>query len=168
MGAGKYLIRAAKYLVKLIILLAVLFALMLYSNTTTLSAENFFADFFNQPRGWLLIGIVILWSLLYPKVEFVRRHVEGNLREDRKGIINALNAGGMTLSGKSEGSLEFRAESPMRRIWWLWEDAVTVTQDGGKEDLIIAGPRRFVSEAQSRLPGYIEAGRNADGGLNEK
>lgn len=158
MTTGKYLVRSAKYLVKLIILLALLFALMLYSNTAAMSPENFFRDFIHLPRTWLLLGVIVVWSALYPKVEFVRRHAEGSMRGDRKGIIDAFNAGGMTLAEEHGGRMVFRCESAFRRVWWMWEDTVTVTQGGGDE-LTMEGPRRFVGEAQGRLPGYIQADR---------
>lgn len=154
---GKYILRSLKYLVKLLILLAVILALMLYSNTSTLSFENFFADFISRPQTWLLLAVVVIWSAFYPKVEFVKRSAEGNLHDDKIGIINALRAGGMMLASEDNGKMVFHGEAPMRRLWWMWEDTVTMTQEG--DMITIEGPRRFAGEAQNRLPGYIQRER---------
>lgn len=152
---GKYIARSLKYLVKLLILLTVIMLLMLWSGTSTLSFTNFFADFIARPQTWLLLAVVVVWSAIYPKVEFVTRTTEGNLREDKIGIINAMRAGGMSLADESEGRMKFHGEAPVRRVWWLGDDTVTLTQES--DGLIsIEGPRRFAGEAQTRIPGYIE------------
>lgn len=154
MNAGKYILRAAKYLVKLVILLALIMLLMLWSDTSTLSFDNFFADFIGRPQTWLLLAVVVVWSAIYPKVEYVERSAEGNLAEDKIAIINALRAGGMTLASEENGRMVFHGEAPFRRLWWLWEDSVTLTQQA-EGTIGIEGPRRFVTEAQQRIPGYI-------------
>lgn len=155
----KYVVRSLKYLVKLLILLTLLMVLMLYSNTSTLSFDNFFADFFSRPQTWLLLAVVVVWSAFYPRVEFVKRAAQATLRTDKIGIIDAMRAGGMTLEEETEDRMVFRGEAPFRRLWWLWEDRVTLTQlTDGMVD--IEGPRRFVTEAQQRIPGYIEKMKN--------
>lgn len=154
----KYIVRSLKYLVKLVVLLAVLLAIMLYSETSTLSVDNFFADFFSRWESWMLLAAVVVWSGFYPRVEFVRRSVGGNLREDKIGIINAMRAGKMMLADEKEGVMVFHSETPLRRLWWVWEDTVTLTQ-GPDGEILIDGPRRFVTEAQQRIPGYVERSR---------
>jgi uncharacterized integral membrane protein len=155
MSVGKYILRAIKYFVKLVVLLAIILLLMLYSNTSTLSTDNFFADFFSRTQTWILLVAVVVWSAVYPRVEFVKRIVEGNLHADKIGIINALRAGGMRLDEESNGRMVFVDEAPLRRLLWLGEDRLTLTQlTGGMIE--IEGARRFAGDAQQRIPGYVE------------
>jgi hypothetical protein len=155
MTVGKYILRAVKYLVKLVVLLAIVLALMLYSKTSTLSADNFLADFFARTQTWILLVAVVVWSAIYPRVEYVKRIVEGNLHADKIGIINALRAGGMRLDSESEGRMVFVGEAPLRRLLWLGEDRITLTQlTGGMIE--IEGARRMAGDAQQRIPGYVE------------
>jgi hypothetical protein len=159
MSVGKYIVRAVKYLVKLVVLLAIIFVLMLYSNTSTLSTENFFADFFARTQTWILLVAVVVWSAIYPRVEYVKRIVEGDIHADKIAIIDALRAGGMRLEGESEGRMVFVGEAPFRRLLWLGEDRLTLTQLAG--DVIeIEGPRRFAGDAQQRIPAYVEREKN--------
>jgi hypothetical protein len=48
----------------------------------------------------------------------------------------------------------FRGESLVRTIWWLGDETVTITPNpsGGID---IEGPRRFVMEAEQRIPTYV-------------
>lgn len=160
MPVGKYISRSVKYLIKLVILLALLFALMILSETSTLNPENFMDSFFGSLKGQLLMIVLVLWSAFYPKVEFVSRHMNSDLAENRDAIVRAFAAGGMIPGGEERGKMVFRGQSMARRLWFLWDDAVTVTANpaGGFD---MEGPRRFVGEAQSRIPGYIDAANTA-------
>ncbi len=158
MSAGKYILRAVKYLVKLLILFAILFAFMMWSETSTLNFDNwdsFFAGYFGTVKGWLFTAVVIVWSAVYPKVEFVKRHSNYDMREGREVIIKVFKMGRMVPADETDGKMVFRGESIGRRLWFLWDDAVTVTRNpaGGFD---MEGPRRFVGEAQQRMPGYME------------
>lgn len=155
----KYLFRSVKYLVKLALLLAAIFFLMRWSNTSNLptdSWEGFFASYFSTWRGWLFTVAIVVWCALYPHIEFIRRSVGGNLWEDKLPIIKALNAGGMILAEETETRMVFRAESPVRKLWWMGDDAVTITRTEAGS-LEIEGPRRFVMEAAQRIPTYIKS-----------
>lgn len=150
--------RSVKYLVKLLILFAILFALMMWSETSTLTFDNwesFFASYFGTTKGWLFTAVVIIWSAVYPKVEFVSRHANYDMREGKDAILRAFDAGKMVLADETDGKMVFHGESAGRRLWFLWDDAVTVTRNpaGGFD---MEGPRRFVGEAQQRIPGYME------------
>lgn len=152
-----YIFRSVKYLVKLLLLLAAIFFLMRWSGTSTLAAESpeaFLASYFATWRGWLFTAAVVVWCGLYPRIEFVRRGIGGDLGGNKLAIIKALGAGGMTLVRETENELLFRAESPLRRLWWMGDDGVTVSRSA--TGLEIEGPRRFAMEAQHRIPAYIE------------
>jgi hypothetical protein len=155
MTVGKYILRSVKYLIKLLVIFAILFAFMRRSETSMLSfdtLDTFIASYFATWRGWLFSIVVVLWCAIYPRVEFVVRHLDYDLVADKEGIVKALNAGGMNLVGESDGRMVF-AGSGFRRIWYVWDDVVTLTANpAGGFDL--EGPRRFVTEAMQRVPVY--------------
>jgi hypothetical protein len=168
----KYLIRAVKYFVKLALLLALVFTLMQISGTSNLETSGgiagFFASFFATARGQIFAVALVVWCIAYPAVEFKKRHLNFNVATRRGAIIKALGAGGMRLAEESllaGGAVRmvFRGESPLRRIWWMGDEAVTVTENlsGG---LDIEGPRRFVMEAEHRIPNHVEAEKERDNG----
>lgn len=163
MKTAKYTLRAVKYLVKLTLLFAALFALMIWSGTSNFSfdlREGFLTGFFSSSRGRLFAAAVLVWCAIYPRVEFIVRNVGGDLRGDKLSIIRALDAGGMILASEREGSIVFHSRSPLRRVLWMWDDSVTLTQKDGR--IIIEGPRRFVMEAEHRIPACIESDKNND------
>ena len=151
----KYIWRAVKYLIRLMLLFTVLFGIMLATGTTTLSAENFFSDFFGSQRGQIFAGIVLIWCIFYPRVEFIAMPVGIRLADHKRNIVEALQSLGMTLAEEREDALVFRATSPLSRAWQMWEDAVEVrtSANGGIE---VAGSRKNVSNALFKIKLYAE------------
>ncbi len=156
----KYTIRAVKYLFKIVVLLAIIFTLMNVSGTSNIESTGGIADFFRSfiatSRGQIFVAAVVVWCAIYPAVEFRRRHLAYDMHKRRGAIIKALGAGGMTLASDDGERMVFRGEGMVRRAWWLGEEAVTITptSDGGIE---VEGPRRFVMEAEHRIPNYVAA-----------
>lgn len=160
MNVGKYILRAVKYLVKIAVLLALVFVLMRLSGTSNIESTGgiagFFSAFIATSRGQIFVAALVIWCAIYPAVEFKRRHLSYDMKVRRNAIVKALNAGRMRLVGDEEGRMVFRGESLTRTIWWLGEETVTITANpvGGID---IEGPRRFVMEAEHRIPNYVEA-----------
>ncbi|MDR2912795.1 MAG: hypothetical protein LBV38_05840 [Alistipes sp.] len=158
----KYTLRAVKYMVKLALLMAVVFALMQTSGTSNIESVGgvggFFAAFFATARGQMFAVALVVWCAAYPAVEFKRRHMNFDLAARRDAIVKALRAGGMVLASEEmeagRAKMVFRGEGMVRRVWWMGDEAVTLTAcpEGGFD---IEGPRRFVMEAQHRIPNYV-------------
>ncbi len=154
----KYTLRAVKYLVKLVLLLAFIFLLMKWSGTSNISTDgsivDFFAAFIATSRGRIFVVALLVWCAIYPAVEFKKRHLSYDLSERQGAIIKALHAGNMTCVEGNDNWMVFTG-SLARRIWRLGDDAVTITRnpEGGID---IEGPRRFVMEAEHRIPHYVE------------
>ncbi len=156
----KYVLRAVKYLVKLVVMLVLVFVLMQMSGTSNIESDGgilgFFESFFATGRGRIFAVALLVWCAVYPAVEFKKRHLSYDLSTRKNAIVRALNAGGMTLAGEgSEQKMVFTG-SMFRRVWYMGDDAVTITRspEGGID---IEGPRRFVIEAEHRIPNYVEA-----------
>jgi hypothetical protein len=168
MKVMRYILRSVKYLVKLIVLLALLFLLMKWSGMSSLSFDSwqsFFAGYFAGYKGIIFTVAVLVWSAVYPRAEFITRSSNYDIVTRKSAIIKALSAGGMVLASESEGRLVFRGEGLWRRIWFMGDEAVTITRNnsGG---LDIEGPRRFVVEAVQRIPAYVN--NEANGAESEK
>ena len=165
----KYILRAVKYLVKLALLLALIFFLMKLSGTSNIETDggiaDFFAKFIATERGKIFAVALVVWAAIYPAVEFKRRHLGYDIPKRKGAVIKAMQAGNMSLAQESAEGMVFTG-SLLRRIWWLGEDTVTITQNptGGID---IEGPRRFVMEAQHRIPNYVEAEKEKENGQED-
>jgi hypothetical protein len=146
-------------LVKLAILLTVIFYLMQVSGTSNIQTGggivDFFAAFVATSRGKIFLVALVVWCAVFPAVEFKKRHLFYDMHTRRDAIVRAMNAGRMRLASEDGGRMVFRGESLVRTIWWMGDEAVTITPNpsGGID---IEGPRRFVMEAQQRIPTYVE------------
>jgi len=151
----RYTLRAVKYFIKLSILLAVIFMLMVVSGTAGFSTDDFFCEFFSSLRGRLFSAVLVLWCIIYPKIEYVSREIGGvRVDEDRPKIIAAFEAAGLRLESRSDTRLVFRAASAFRRALHLWEDAVTVSRT--EHGIAVEGNRKAVAEAEFRIKLYTE------------
>lgn len=145
----KYLLRAVKYFLKLVVLLAIVFLLIRRGNGVSI------LDILATTNGKLFAAAVIIWCAIYPRVEFVTRSLSYDITKRKAAIVRALGAGGMTLVAEEEWKMTFHG-SVLRRLWWLGEDTVIVRRNaaGGID---IEGPRRFAMEAQQRIPNYVQS-----------
>lgn len=150
----KYILRAFKYFVKLILLFVVLFALMVWSGTSSFTFDDFFAQFFGSLRGQIFSAIVILWCAYYPRVEFVKHTVKVDFAASRQQIIEAMHSAGMSLTSERDGVLRFRSASLARRVWQLWEDCVEMTV--ASDSVTLSGSRRNLGAVEYKIRAIAE------------
>lgn len=154
MDMKTYIVRAAKYLIWLALLFALVFALMVSTGTSRVGAGEALHELFGSSRGMLMIAAIVVLALLYPRFGFTRRSVRADLRADRERILQTLHASGYSLAAESEGEMIFRASSPLKRALLLWEDCITVTADG--DSITLDGIRKEVVRAEFRLKSFLE------------
>lgn len=87
-----------------------------------------------------MIATIVVLALLYPRFGFTRRSVRADLKADRERILQTLHTSGYSLVAESEGTMIFRASSPLKRALLLWEDRIAVTADG--ESITLDGIRK--------------------------
>ena len=97
MDTKTYLRRSAKYLLWLIFLFALIFALMLSTGTSRVGADRMLGELFGSVRGAVMGAVVLLLAALYPKFGFTRRSVRGDLERDRERILHVFASGGYSL-----------------------------------------------------------------------
>lgn len=149
---NSYLRRALKYLLYMLVLLAIIFTLM--ELTRTGNFERFSEVFFSQ-RGLLLLAMIVLLGLFYPKFGFVKREVKADLKADRDKIERAFQMSGYELRSQQEGELIFRAKSPVKRLMFFDEEAIRVAPDDNY--ITIEGIRKEVVKVEFRLKGLLGA-----------
>lgn len=148
-----YITRALKYFVKLVIIIAlvlgVLAALGMLSVRGTMLLETLFVSW----RGAVLLGALVLFSAMYPKISFATVGVRGNLESHRDDVINAFATYGYSLSHEDGNGMVFRANSTLRRVLWQFDDAVKVSQND--RYIQIEGTKKIVPRVELRLNAYL-------------
>lgn len=149
-----YIKRSVKFLLALVVLYAAAMLLMSKTGATLLTPQQMAMNLLMSRRGLILVGVVLVWTALYPKVGFVVRHVEADMTGDRERIENAFIRSGYTLVKDDGERLTFRAANLFKRLRLLFEDEVTVSQYG--QWVVIDGIRRSVAEIEMRLNTYMQ------------
>lgn len=160
MKAGAYILHALKYFIRLLVLLAIIYLLLLLVGGAKVSAGQFVVELFKTTRGKLLLGALAVLAAVYPLFGFVRRTVKLNLgyEEDREMVLNAFHAAGYSLrEERQDGSLVFRG-SPMKKVVTVWDDKVTVTP--GDNNIVLEGIRRETVQVEFRLNTYLHNRRD--------
>ena len=142
-----YFSRAAKCLLKLVILLTVVFVAMSLTGTLETGGMSLARKLFASTRGVVLLAVIVLWVVSYPLTSFSR--VSLRMSWDGERIKNAFAVYGYQLESEADERMTFRARSVLRRVLWQFDDRVTVTRDGGFVD--IEGLKRIVPRVETRL-----------------
>ena len=127
----KYIIRAIKYYLYMVILVVIILAALAFMHLTEWNAATMFRNGYESI--WQLALAFLAIALIYPKFGFNRRGViiPGEYSEIRDGIVSYMEDHGYALETEEGENLTFRAKSPVRRITRFFEDRITMTRDFG-------------------------------------
>ena len=149
-----YMIRALKYLLRLVVLIAALYALMELGG---MSRRHLGAGewrlFMIDDHGWLLCCALVAISAFYPKFGYVKRRVEADMEADREVILQTFMTSGYALQREEPGVMVFRVSSPLRRMWLMGEDTIEVRAEQGA--ISLAGLRAQVVRNEFRLKSFL-------------
>lgn len=141
-------------MIRMSVIIGLAFLVMWATGTlNTPTGGNLLETIFLSWRGWVIIGLLVLLAILYPSISFTKISVRGNIEEERDHIINAFTSYNFALDKESEGRMEFRAKSVMKRLLWQFDDRVTVAQDG--KSFTIAGQKKIVPRVMTRLSVFM-------------
>ncbi len=149
----KYLIRAVKYFVWLCVLIAAVIVVLNLLGLGASSPETVFAMLFHTTRGWILIGLVVVLTLLYPRMGYTTLRVEGNATLDSVRLADAMREVGFEPAGGTHGVRFFRAANPVRRLL-LRFDRITTAQQGSCIE--IEGPRSVLARLELPLKRHLD------------
>lgn len=149
----RYILCAVKYLLAFIVLyLGVLWLSQRVAGIDTPLLDAVSATLQTR-KGQMLVVAVVVLAALYPKWGFIMRRVECDMTDDKEQIEAAFKASGFELVAQSEDSMTFRADSAVRRLSFLLEDEITLSQYG--QWVEIRGIRRAVARIVYRLGMYM-------------
>lgn len=154
----KYTLRAVKYFCMIALLLIVVTFFMNFSGDLQLTPSEQWS-LFMADNGALKIAVLVVLSAIYPYFGYVKRDVEGTIEEFRGQIDVAMESSGFTFVRERDGVLEYRANTILRRVTFLFEDTVTVSQVGGS--IRIEGIRRGIVYIYYYLDNFIKNYRRA-------
>ncbi len=121
---------------------------MLATGTSRADAGRDLAELFGSQRGRLMLAVIVVVAAFYPKFGFARRTVAADFTGDRELILSTFRANGFSLVREQDGTMVFRASSPLKRALLLWEDRIAVTDAGGS--VVLDGIRKEVVKAEFR------------------
>lgn len=146
--------RAVKYMVRLLVLVFALIAVMVATGMARTGADGNLADVFMTPKALLLFAIIVLWSLVYPKLGFIRQPLKMDFNAGKEQIHKVFSDNGFVLVEQKDNEMIFRMSSPLRRTLALWEDRIVVSAtDGGIE---MEGMRKEVARIEFRLQPFLQ------------
>lgn len=137
----------------MVLLLAVVFLIMALTGTLSVESGQFWQVLFNTGRGWILIGVLVGYAAIQPYISFGTVEVPAQMQQDREAIINAFSSYGYGLGQEEPGKMVFRANSRAKRATLLFDDAITVTDEG--RTVAIEGKKKEISRVETRLRAFV-------------
>ena len=151
---NRYLIRSLKYLVQLLVLLAVLFVAMALTRTSRVAPGELFEAVFMTRRGVMLLAAIVLLAAFYPRFGFVHRTVAGiDWACDRAKIVELFALCGYEPVSEEPDRVVFRASTPLRKLTSMGEDAIVLTP--GEGEIVFEGLRKEVVRIEFRIRSYM-------------
>ena len=121
----KYLVRAIKYYLYLIIILALILAILVVFDFAEGDISTMFVN--GKDSIWQIAIIMAVFALIYPRFGYASRDVTvpGETSEIQPEIIKVMDRRGYKVSDLSGDDMIFIKRSPLDRAMKMWEDALT-------------------------------------------
>ena len=151
----KYFIRALKYYVYLLVLLAVIVLALVLTGFVEADLSKMFVNGYDSL--WQIALIMLVFALIYPRFGFSKRtaHVYGSPEELRPVIVKVMEGLGYRLESEAGGQFRFLRRSGFSRALKMWEDRITLSPTGAGME--VEGLTRDLS----RIVSGLEATRGA-------
>ena len=146
---NRYLIRAGKYFIFLLLLFVLLYGMMIAIGQSSWAALGYV---FTTNRVWWMAALFVVLPLTYPFFGFVTREVRATRNLDRDTIVRVLGINGFALKSESGDTMVFVPDNFAGRLRMFFEDEIVVVR---KENVItVSGIRREVVRAEFRLNSF--------------
>ncbi|MFI3278855.1 MAG: hypothetical protein SNH28_08825 [Rikenellaceae bacterium] len=150
----KYFVRAFKYLISLCVVYLGIVYLMAFTGMSHIPPTETLSMLIHSQRGLIMVIAILALSFSYPVFGFMRKEISGNIKLHREQIIGSFSFQGYSLKCEEDGVMIFRVDNFFKRVTFLFEDEVSVSQVGDK--LVVEGIRRGVAYVIYRLEGAID------------
>lgn len=154
MNRKVYCRRAVKYMVRLLVLVFVLIAVMVATGMARTGADGNLADVFLTPKALLLLAIIVLWSLVYPKLGFIRQPLKMDFNAGKEQIQKVFSDNGFVLLEQKDNMMVFRMSSSLGRLLALGEDRIVVSAT--EEGIEMEGLKKEVARIEFRLQPFLQ------------
>jgi len=134
-------------LIKILIWIAFFFVLLLGiipALTKGQSMASSLQDLLAERRFLTLVILLLVYSLVYPLISFVKvkRHLNGTLDENRQYFEEAFQMLGYEMVNETGSKIVYRKKSKLTRAMYFWEDQIIL--DTAENPVIISGTRKSV------------------------
>lgn len=152
----KYFIRALKYYVYLLVLLAVIILALVLTGFVEADLSKMFVNGYDSL--WQIALLMLVFALFYPRFGFSKRtaHVYGSPEELRPDVMKVMEGLGYRLECEKDGGYQFLRRSGFSRAVKMWEDRITLTPTGAGME--VEGLTRDLSRIVSGLEATHGAG----------
>ncbi len=142
----KYFLRSVKYLITLVIFLAVFIAIMVLFSKNMSFSQIFDPEvgLFRANQGWKMLGFLAVFAAIYPLISFIKKDVtfNGSFADKKAAIMEIfVNQGYVPISEDSDNII-FRKAKKGARLSRMFEDKVILTKgdsivtlDGYRKDI---------------------------------
>ena len=138
-----YLIRAVKYFVQLLVILALVIAILIVAKVVDSDISQIFVNGYDSL--WQIALLMAVFAAIYPKFGYASRQaiVPGSDEETMPMLERVMESYGYKREERTDGVLAFRKAHIPDRVMRLWEDRITVTRfvsgyelEGANKDVV--------------------------------
>lgn len=139
----KYIIRALKYFVQLLVMLALFITVLVLLHVIDADLNTMFTGGISSI--WKIAAIVAAFAAIYPRFGYTSRRIylNGSFEELMPLIRKEMEERGYRLEETEGENMKWRLVSPVARFTRMWEDRITMTRtmngwavEGSSKDVI--------------------------------
>lgn len=122
----RYLIRAVKYFVQLMVILTLIIVILIVAKVVDSDLSKVFVNGYDSL--WQIALMMAAFAAIYPRFGYARRSVvvPGSDEEVMPILEEVMSVRGYVREERKDGRLCYRKASVMDRILRLWEDRISV------------------------------------------
>ena len=124
----RYFIRAVKYFVQLMVILAIIIAILIVAKVVDSDISKIFVNGYDSL--WQIALMMAAFAAIYPKFGYARRQaiLPGSDEETAPVLEKVMNSFGYEKERRGDGVLAYRKRGLADRLLRMWEDRITVTR----------------------------------------
>lgn len=140
------------FFIKMTVIIALAFGVMSLVGWLEVDDMPFREALLHTPRGWFVMGLIIVLALAYPLMSFKRVAIRGEFDRERSIMDRVIVGMGYRSVHQSADRAEYRAKSVMKRLLNQFDDRIVVSRDGNY--IVVSGLKKEVVRIESLFVQY--------------